>query len=252
MTGNYVFEEKDFDSALDHAIKNNHADVFVRLKPFMVSAHYEIYVTTAAKNGDLEFMKTFFPNPREEFLMTDRSGNNPIHNAAITGQIEIVKYFLENTKGLTAFNEYRKTPLFYAVINGHLEIVKILMPNPKQKFFKSIGTNRNNMIHIAACKGHAEIVKYFLGNTEGLVARNKYGDTPLYNAVIEQNLEVVNIIADTVPKKYILELNYWGMNVIHIAAEKGFSKILENLCDKVSDPNVFDDFGNFPIHYAAK
>ena len=179
MTGNYVFEEKDFDLALDRAIKSNHADVFVRLKPFMASAHYEIYVTTAAKNGDLEFMKTFFSNPREEFLMTDRSGNNPIHNAAITGQIEIVKYFLENTKGLTASNEYRKTPLFYAVINGHLEIVKILMPNPKQKFFKSIGTNRNNLIHIAACKGQIEIVKYFLGNTEELVAVNKYGDTPL-------------------------------------------------------------------------
>ena len=41
------------------------------------------------------------------------------------------------------------------------------------------------------------------------------------------------------------------MNVIHIAAEKGFSKIVEKLCEKVPDPNVFDDFGNLPIHHAA-
>ena len=163
-----------------------------------------------------------------------------------TDVLECLKPFIKPFIKPTYHNRY----VYNSVKTNDLQVLKTLFPNPKEPFLIT-DWDCNNPIHLATSAGQFEIVKYFLENTEGLMACNKYGDTPLYNAVINQNIEIVNIIAEAVSEKYLLELNYWGMNIIHIAAEKGFSKILENLCDKVSDPNVFDDFGNFPIHYAA-
>ena len=38
-------------------------------------------------------------------------------------------------------------------------------------------------LHIAACEGHLNLVQYLLSNGATVYAKDRYGDTPLCNAV---------------------------------------------------------------------
>lgn len=38
-------------------------------------------------------------------------------------------------------------------------------------------------LHIAACEGHLKVVEYLLGKGATVYARDRFGDTPLRNAV---------------------------------------------------------------------
>ncbi len=38
-------------------------------------------------------------------------------------------------------------------------------------------------LHIAACEGHLKVVEYLLGKGATVYARDRFGDTPLHNAV---------------------------------------------------------------------
>ena len=116
---------------------------------------------------------------------------------------------------------------------------------------KSADRDGNNPIHLAAMYGHIEIVKYFLENRVALLAGNRYDSTPFCFAVTRGNEEIVKIMVEVVPEDHIFKPYQYRMNVLHIAAQYGYLKIVKQLCNKIANLNVLDDFGNFPIHYAA-
>ena len=113
-----LFAERDFDLALEKAVKNRYTDIVQCLKPFMTKDHYHKYVFEPAKNGELNVLKILYPNPNNT-LMVDRFGNNPIHIAVSKGHTSIVNYFIQNGLGLVAQNNSGHTPLCYAFINNN-------------------------------------------------------------------------------------------------------------------------------------
>lgn len=52
-------------------------------------------------------------------------------------------------------------------------------------------------LHIAACEGHLNLVQYLLGNGATVYAKDRYGDTPLCNAVRFRNKDVVMLLRKT-------------------------------------------------------
>lgn len=38
-------------------------------------------------------------------------------------------------------------------------------------------------LHIASCEGHLKVVQYLLGHGATVYAKDRYGDTPLRNAI---------------------------------------------------------------------
>ena len=142
--------------------------------------------------------------------------------------------------------------VFKLVFCGNLTALKILLPNPKEPLI--VDHYGNNIIHIAATKStndHIEIVKNFIENTEGLMAQNKLGYTPLYIAFCFDNQKAIEILAEAVPEDHILKRIGDKMSIIHFAARKGQFEIVKTLCQKVKNPIVPDYKGNSPIHYAA-
>ncbi|XP_039994041.1 60 kDa lysophospholipase isoform X2 [Xiphias gladius] len=52
-------------------------------------------------------------------------------------------------------------------------------------------------LHIAACEGHLDLVQYLLGHGATVYAKDRYGDTPLCNAVRFRHKEIVNLLRKT-------------------------------------------------------
>uniref|UniRef100_A0A9J8C982 asparaginase n=1 Tax=Cyprinus carpio carpio TaxID=630221 RepID=A0A9J8C982_CYPCA len=52
-------------------------------------------------------------------------------------------------------------------------------------------------LHIAACEGHLKVVEYLLGKGATVYARDRFGDTPLRNAVRFRHKEVVKLLRKT-------------------------------------------------------
>lgn len=52
-------------------------------------------------------------------------------------------------------------------------------------------------LHIAACEGHLKVVQYLLGQGATVYAKDRYGDTPLRNAVRFRHKDVVKLLRKT-------------------------------------------------------
>ena len=139
--------------------------------------------------------------------------------------------------------------VFRATRYGSIDVLKIYYPNPNEALM--VDPFGLNLIHIAAFNGHIDIVEYFIENTEALTAQDNSGCTPLCGAIINCHYSVFCIIIKAVSEDHILKPLLNGMNVIHVAAERGQFEVVYQLCKKVTNPIVPDDKGNTPIHYAA-
>ena len=103
------------------------------------------------------------------------NGNNPIHFAAIRGNLEIVKNLAKFADVLNAPDNNRTTPILIAALLGNLEIVEFLTkftecPNAPNNFGKT-------PIHAAAFKGHLEIIKFLTKFTNLPNTPDSNGDT---------------------------------------------------------------------------
>ena len=152
------------------------------------------------------------------------------------------------TDVVQCFIRHKRKYVFGPTRSGNIDALKIVYPNPKEFLMVEFG---ENPIHIAASMGHNSIVKYFIENTEGLTAQDNLGYTPLCYAIINCHYSIFRMITKAVPEDHILKLIINGMNVIHIAAERGQFEVVYQLCKKVKNPIVTDRYGNSPIHFAA-
>ncbi|KAL3049158.1 hypothetical protein OYC64_008603 [Pagothenia borchgrevinki] len=73
-------------------------------------------------------------------------------------------------------------------------------------------------LHIAACEGHLKLVKYLLSHGATVYAKDRYGDTPLCNAVRFRQKEVVKLLRKTGAHFSRDELEEAGTELCSLAA----------------------------------
>ena len=70
----------------------------------------------------MTYLADFTDNP----ISKGNNGNTPIHFAAFTDHLGIVKFLAGFTETPNAANNQEKTPIYHAKRNNHLEVVKFL------------------------------------------------------------------------------------------------------------------------------
>ena len=104
-----------------------------------------------------------------------------IHDAAEKGDIAKVKSLLaEKSERVSAKNRYGETPLHMAAFRGHKDIVELLIAkganvNAKEK-------NSATALHFAAQEGHKDIVELLIAKGADVNAKTIKGQTPLHFA----------------------------------------------------------------------
>ena len=151
----------------------------------------------AGGKGNLEIIKMLAPDPKRVVLNRDQNGYNPIHNAVIKGHIEIVKYFIQNVKGLKARYVEGNTPLHLALKESEFEIVKLIAENVDNKCIELVDNFGRNVIHTAAINGEVECLKLLCQKTDKIDLKVKSdGNTPLHYAAEYGHLDCVEVLME--------------------------------------------------------
>ncbi len=163
-------------------------------------------------------MKTLGTIGASILLMATTALADPIHDAAMNGNLASVQAELDKGVGVNAKNDYGETPLDMAVwYNGETEVAALLREQGGKhgvingaaaggdieavKDFLAAGTDVNTKdgwewtpLHNAAWWGHKEIVELLLANGAGVNAKNNVGWTPLHMAAINGHNEIVGLL----------------------------------------------------------
>ena len=163
-------------------------------------------------------MKTLGTIGASILLMATTALADPIHDAAMNGNLAGVQAELDKGVGVNAKNDYGETPLDMAVwYNGETEIAALLRKQGGKhgvingaaaggdieavKDFLAAGTDVNTKdgwewtpLHNAAWWGHEEIAELLLANGAGVNAKNNVGWTPLHMAAINGHNEIVGLL----------------------------------------------------------
>ena len=163
-------------------------------------------------------MKTLGTIGASILLMATTALADPIHDAAMNGNLAGVQAELDKGVGVNAKNDYGETPLDMAVwYNGETEVAALLRKQGGKhgvingaaaggdieavKDFLAAGTDVNTKdgwewtpLHNAAWWGHKEIAEQLLANGAGVNAKNNVGWTPLHMAAINGHNEIVGLL----------------------------------------------------------
>ena len=179
----------------------------------------------AAKNGDLETVKTLLKGNPNLVHDKDGYGLNPLHWAASKGRKSVAELLLANKAEVNAKDDGGETPLYKATSSDNKDVVALLLA---QKADANIKRNDGLSPLIAAVdNGNKELVELLLANSADINAKVNDGRTPLHWAAYKGNKALVEVllahkadvnatenkfgytpllVADTFGKKDIVEL----------------------------------------------
>ena len=173
----------------------------------------------------------------------------PIHLAAFYGLYETAQkltYFNYGSPIIATIEG--RTPIHCAAKSGYLDIVKFLATFTNNPNFPS--NEGVTPIHTAAGSGHLETVEFLVGLTDTPLAANNNGDTPIHAAAYFGHLETLKFLVDLTHEPITPDNE--GITPIHDASSNGHFDIVQFLVTLTKTPNARDHLGRTPISIARQ
>lgn len=202
----------------------------------------------AAQAGN-ENIVNFLLASKANASLADQNGNLPIHWAASTGHLNILKSLLAHSD-VNAKISTGNTILGIAAANGKTDIVEFLLT---QKADANLADDGGSLpLHWAAGYGFTEIVRQLIKATVDINTKSKTGNTALSVAVaaeVEQKEMVEILLANGANANSADNLNSLP---IHHASLHGYLEIVRLLLAYKSEINALDNWGRTPLRLAAE
>ncbi|XP_066251556.1 putative ankyrin repeat protein RF_0381 [Euwallacea similis] len=209
--------------------------------------HGQTPLHIAARSGSLNIVK-YLINKSADINAKDKYDNTPLHLAADTGEFDIVKYLIIKGNNINAEGERGWTPLHIAAKNGELNMVEYLV-----KKYANIDAKDNyggTPLHLAAELGEFSIVKYLINKGAYVDARDGWYRTPLFYAADSRKLDVVKYLAKKNANVNAKDEN--GSTPLYLASMKGKADVVKVLLKYDADVNAKNNEGKTALYYAAK
>ena len=197
----------------------------------------------ACYRGNIEAVRYLVQRMREynEFSFNDSEHNRqPVYSAAGGGQLDVVKYFIEQQLcDVSAVNYLLHLASYY----GHLDIVRYLTLqhncDPMMVHEEDLG----NCLHTAAGEGHLAVVCFLVKHMKcDIYVKNAHNFYPIYCAAYSGNLELFRFFVEELCCDPLSEIDSRPWSALHVAAGAGHLSIVQYLIDtKKCDPMVCHD-----------
>lgn len=199
-----------------------------------------------------EFKKQI--NKDIDLNLHDDNNNTLIHYAIIFNQEDIIKLLLSYDCNIDYIDVDGKTILYYPIKYGYNNILKIIVDNSKHIIgvpindFKDI--NNNTPLHYTALYNNIDAFNILSNINPNINIVNNEGNTLLHIAVINNNINYINLLLKNKDIKVNL-LNDQGLSVLHIAIIKRYIHILKLFInDKRFNINIIETKYNMtPLMY---
>ena len=194
----------------------------------------------AAAQGDLESVKYFIENQGQNINLEDNLNQTLLHKAVFNGHLPVVEYLIRNGADLDIKNQLNLDFLDSVALNGHFSVIKFLEEKnvPIGNLFK------------AAEKGYLGIVKYLVENkAQSVNSKDSSDQTPLHQAAFNGHLNIVKYLVDNGADLNVK--NTAGKTPLHYAAAQGDLESVKYFIENQSqNPNLKDNLGQTPLHQA--
>ncbi len=190
---------------------------------------------SAAAKGDTAEINRILKKEPSVGIAADYDGRVPLHLAAAEGKVEAIKVLLsyEGPRHTINFmDRWRQSPMQEAVLNKHYEVVKLLRESGATimddglafklctaaaegnvlllQQYEATGCNLDvgdydgrTPLHLAACNGHLEIVKYLLSQGVRPAPFDRFGRTPRDDAVKYSHVDISETLLGALPSRVL-------------------------------------------------
>lgn len=193
---------------------------------------------------------TYFTNKGLSLDHLDKSGNNAFVYAARSGNMQMMKFCLENELDPRTNND---AALIFASKGGR----GIKNPVQVYAFLTSIGLSINAkdsegktaLHHLANRSQDKEVLSFFIQSSADLIAKDENGDSPFSLAISNNTVEIIQFLAKKTENKQFI--NGLGENALHLAVKRNDSEVLAEVLTFGLDVNSrrFDSLTS--LHIAA-
>uniref|UniRef100_A0A8C9X1D2 Ankyrin repeat domain 28 n=1 Tax=Sander lucioperca TaxID=283035 RepID=A0A8C9X1D2_SANLU len=175
-------------------------------------------------------------------------GNTPLHVACYNGQDVVVNELIECGANVNQVNEKGFAPLHFTAASRHGALcLELLVCNGADVNIKS--KDGKTPLHMTAIHGRFSRSQAIIENGAEIDCEDKNGNTPLHIAARYGHELLINTLitnrADTAKR------GVHGMFPLHLAALSGFSDCCRKLLSSGFDVDTPDDFGRTCLHAAA-
>ncbi|KAF1318972.1 Tkl protein kinase, partial [Globisporangium splendens] len=221
----YLVEERQADAfatnrlgltVLGEAAISGHINTVRVLLPYLGDFNVELsrVLCHAVMYGDLEVVELLVANGGDvntvyrasEVDAHDQILLTPLTMAAITGNVELVKYLCVHGADVEGTTDVQETALFLAAAKGFMDIVEYLVQNRNANLESANCAPFNfRPIEVAACHGHDDVVQLLL----------KHGAKPPERQIIDYDMywdlsdEDHHSDRSQLPQTEQLDLAYW-------------------------------------------
>lgn len=172
---------------------------------------------------------------------------NALHMSAKLGNLQLVKYLLDQQVDVNARDEFGKTPLLAAVSGKQAQIVRLLLTHGADP--NMVDFTGATPLHAAAAVGHWQIAFSLINANANPNAQDFYGATPLHNAASAGSPALIKLLLNHGARIDIAD--HMTQDALDKAIEHNHLPVLRLLLDRGINVNRRAPCGSTPLHTAV-
>nr|CAH8847116.1 unnamed protein product [Trichobilharzia regenti] len=197
--------------------------------------------------------------PLQLIHLPDCQGFAPIHMAANSGSIELMKICLQEKANILTKVYNGQTVLHYCALRGDLECIKFIIESIQPEEIKILiecaNENGETCLHLAAMQNYVNMVEYLISLGAVINKPDINGNTPIMSAAIKGSVPVCNYLLKKELKELpelLNDVDNFGFTPLHYAVELNLIKTSQFCLQFGANVTITSKDKSSPLHIAAK